>query len=63
MRSDVSWRNDVFQGVPEIKDGYIYPPSKPGIGVEMNEKEAEKHPFMGGAPVQWFHPDGSVADW
>jgi galactonate dehydratase len=49
--------------VPDIKDGYIYPPEKPGIGVEIDEKEALKHPFAGGAPVQWFHSDGSVADW
>ena len=63
MRSDVTWRNEVFHGVPDIKDGYIYPPEKPGIGVEIDEKEALKHPFTGGQPVQWFHPDGSVADW
>ena len=63
MRSDVPWRNEVFHGVPEIKNGYIYAPEKPGIGVEINEKEAQKHPFAGGQPVQWFHADGSVADW
>lgn len=63
MRSDVSWRSEVFSGVPEIKDGHIYPPTAPGIGVEMDEKEAAKHPFKSGTPVQWFHNDGSVADW
>lgn len=63
MRSDVSWRSEVFSGVPEIKDGHIYPPTAPGIGVEMDEKEAAKHPFVSGNPVQWFHNDGSVADW
>jgi galactonate dehydratase len=63
MRSDVSWRSEVFSGVPEIKDGHIYPPTAPGIGVEMDEKEAAKHPFESGTPVQWFHNDGSVADW
>lgn len=63
MRSDVSWRSEVFSGVPEIKDGHIYPPTAPGIGVEMDEKEAAKHPFVSGNPVQWFHNDGSIADW
>jgi len=63
MRSDVSWRSEVFSGVPEIKDGHIYPPTAPGIGVEMDENEAAKHPFVSGNPVQWFHNDGSVADW
>ena len=47
----------------EIKNGYIYPPSKPGIGVEINEEQALKHPFELSKPVQWFHEDGSVADW
>jgi galactonate dehydratase len=63
MRSDVPWRNEVFHGVPEIKDGYIYAPEKAGIGVEIDEKAAKQHPFSGGQPVQWFHKDGSVADW
>jgi galactonate dehydratase len=63
MRSDVSWRGEVFQGIPEIKDGHISPPMAPGIGVEMDEKAAAQHPFESSKPVQWFHNDGSVADW
>lgn len=63
MRSDVSWRSEVFQGIPDIKDGYISPPTAPGIGVEMDEKAAAQHPFESSKPVQWFHKDGSVADW
>lgn len=63
MRSDVSWRGEVFQGIPEIKDGHISPPMAPGIGVEMDEKQAAQHPFESSKPVQWFHNDGSVADW
>ena len=63
MRSDVSWRGEVFQGIPEIIDGYISPPTKPGIGVEMDEKAAARHPFESSKPVQWFHRDGTVADW
>jgi hypothetical protein len=38
-------------------------PNNPGIGVEINEKEIKKYPFKGGAPIQWFIEDGSVADW
>jgi galactonate dehydratase len=63
MRSDVPWRNDVIKGVPEIKDGYIYPPTAAGIGVEIDELEASKHPFEAVVPVQWYQSDGSVTDW
>ncbi len=27
------------------EDGYIIPPTKPGLGVELNEEVAEKHPY------------------
>jgi mannonate dehydratase len=36
---------EVFSGVPEIKDGYLYATEKPGWGIEVNEKAAAKYPF------------------
>jgi len=63
MRSDVPWRGDVVQGVPEIQNGHVQPPTAVGIGVSIDEVEAAKHPFMASNPVQWYHDDGSVADW
>lgn len=63
MRADVPWREDVVQGVPEIWDGYIQAPTTPGIGVSINEVEATRHPFEVSTPTQWFHDDGSIADW
>lgn len=63
MRSDVPWRNEVFTGMPEIEDGFIYPPTAPGIGVDIDEVLAVKYPFQAVTPTQWFHQDGSVADW
>lgn len=36
---------EVFQGYPEMRDGYAYPNEKPGWGVEINEKAAAKYPF------------------
>lgn len=35
---------EVFQGLPEFKDGYVYANNNPGLGVEINEKEAAKYP-------------------
>ncbi len=35
---------EVFPGLPEFKDGYVYANDKPGLGVDLNEKEAKKYP-------------------
>ena len=32
----------------EWRDGYIIPPTKPGLGVELNEEVVAKHPYQGG---------------
>lgn len=63
MRSDVPWRDEVVLGAPEIQGGYILPPTAPGLGLSINTDEAARHPFEAGSPTQWFHDDGSVADW
>jgi mannonate dehydratase len=36
---------EVFDGYPEVKEGYVYANEKPGWGVEVNEKAAAKYPF------------------
>jgi galactonate dehydratase len=43
----VPWKDDIVTEVPDIKDGYIHIPRKPGLGVELNEKEIAKHPWSG----------------
>ena len=35
---------DVFPGLPEFRDGYVYANDKPGLGVDLDEKEAAKYP-------------------
>jgi galactonate dehydratase len=63
MRADVPWRNDIVTGGAEIVGGHVLPPEGKGIGVEIDFEEAAKHPFLEVKPVQWYHADGSVADW
>lgn len=63
ITNDVPWRDDVLDAPLEIRDGYVYPPTRPGLGVEINEQEAAKHPFKTEAEQRYFHPDGAVADW
>jgi len=45
MLSDVPWRWDIVQHSLETKDGYWLKSEAPGLGVEVDEKEAAKHPF------------------
>jgi len=35
----------VFPGCPTVKDGYLYINEAPGLGVDINEKEAAKYPI------------------
>ena len=35
---------DVFPGLPEFRNGYVYANDKPGLGVDINEVEALKYP-------------------
>ncbi|MBT3604056.1 MAG: mandelate racemase/muconate lactonizing enzyme family protein [Candidatus Latescibacteria bacterium] len=39
------WTWDLLSGVPRVQDGYLKVPDAPGWGVELNEAEAEKHPY------------------
>ena len=47
-----------------IKDGYIDVPTKPGLGVELDEEALQDKLYDGNwtTPRQYFE-DGSVADW
>ncbi len=35
---------DVFPGLPEFREGYVYANDKPGLGVDIDEAEAAKYP-------------------
>ncbi|QWA13472.1 galactonate dehydratase [Sodalis ligni] len=49
----------------KMTDGYFYPLTKPGLGVEINEElviERSKNAGDWRNPV-WRYPDGAVAEW
>lgn len=53
---------EVFEGIPEIRNGYAYVNSKPGFGIEFHEEQARKYPYQAGI-VQWTqfrHTDGGL---
>jgi mannonate dehydratase len=37
---------DVFPGLPEFRNGYVYANDKPGLGVDIDETEAKKYPCV-----------------
>ena len=52
---------EVFPGCPVVKDGYVYPNEKPGLGIDIDEKKAEKYPCSSELPewTQTRRPDGT----
>jgi galactonate dehydratase len=61
--SRTPWIQDLFEGAgPEIRSGYAELPSRPGLGVTLNEKVAAAHPYKPTNRPEYHFPDGSVAD-
>jgi len=63
VRNDVPWRNDIVAEPLILGKGVAHTPTAPGLGIEINEKEAVHHPFAPEVTMPAFHLDGSVADW
>lgn len=59
MYSDVEWRKDITNEKLEYKDGFIKIPDKVGIGIEINEEECLKHPYV---PHTLRHYTGALTD-
>ena len=61
---------EVFPGCPQIRDGYLYPNDRPGLGIDIDEELAARHPihpnmaqFTNGV-VDWTQsrlPDGTLS--
>lgn len=54
---------EIFPGTPEVRNGYMYPNDKPGLGIDIDEKLAEKYPCQDWVE-QWTQtrwPDGTPA--
>ena len=42
---DVPWKDDLTTHVPDITDGYMKIPARPGWGTDLNEEVAKAHPW------------------
>ncbi|HEU4354388.1 MAG TPA: galactonate dehydratase [Actinomycetota bacterium] len=63
VRGDVPWRREVVDRPLDAVDGYVLPPTRPGIGVEIVEEVVEAHPGGSPRPHLEYAPDGSLLDW
>lgn len=63
ITNDVPWRNEVVMNPVEVVDGHAAIPTLPGLGIDIDEAAAARHPFQPEAMQRYFHPDGAVADW
>jgi galactonate dehydratase len=55
---------DLFHGgAVRVKDGFAELPDRPGLGVDLDDKVAAKHPYKPGTRPELTFPDGSVADY
>ena len=65
VHNDVPWRQDVVNESFQIqkKGRLVFPSDKPGLGIEINEKEVLRHPFQQELLQRSFTSDGAVTDW
>jgi galactonate dehydratase len=54
---------DVVIGQADWVDGYMLPPTKPGLGVEFDREAARKNPFRMSELPQLRREDGSFTNW
>ncbi len=65
VHQDVPWRRQVVREgfTVEEKGRIVRPNNKPGLGIEIDEKEVKKHPFKQEMLQRVFYQDGAVGDW
>ena len=56
------WRYEVVRTQWKVEVGYALLCDAPGLGVELDEAEAAKHPYVADFRHQYTFADGSVAD-
>ena len=55
---------EMFPGLPEVRNGYMYPSDGPGLGIDIDEDLAAKYPCANDEFIGWTQtrlPDGSPA--
>ena len=55
-------KSEIVKHAPRLESGFLIVPDAPGIGVELAEDAAAKHPYKPRAFRTRLHVDGSVVD-
>ncbi len=63
MRADVPWRDYVVSAALDVVDGHVLPPTRPGIGIEVDERVASRHPYVPEPRLANHDALGAVMDW
>ena len=65
MLADVPWRWDVVSHQLKTENGHWLPVDAPGLGIEVDEESAAKHPFRqeAFATDAARASDGAILDW
>lgn len=53
---------EVFPGIPELRDGYLWPNDRPGLGIDIDEDLAARYPVET-KTIEWTQarwPDGTM---
>ncbi len=53
----------IFPGCPDVRAGYMYPNDRPGLGIDLDEREAARYPCAN-ETIEWTQtrtPDGTAA--
>jgi galactonate dehydratase len=59
----VPWRFEVLSRTLPFEGGVAQLPTAPGLGVEVDESAARRHPYRPEPQIAATLADGSVADW
>ena len=65
MSGAVPWYHEIVDSPIRVRDGHWLVPERPGLGVEINEAIAAKHPYEPEiqAATQAVLADGTIVDW
>jgi galactonate dehydratase len=65
VHADVPWRQEVVKEsfVVDTSRRIVRPSTRPGLGIEIDERVVKQHPFEQETLLCSFHADGSVGDW